>query len=242
MNPFASIARFARSPMFRRGAPLAGAAAVGGVGDEFVEDVVGRHDDKVRDEAAREILGTLMDAEQQQQAMQQQQQQAYMQGADDVAAALAQGMQGADSYGGYPDMGSSEGMYSLAMAALPKTSMVAPKPKAAGPAGGVAPGPNSMTGSAPKPAGPGIHVKKASAVLGEVPMVLAEALGISKESMSPALIGGALGAGAGLAHGDSGSERLRNAIMGGAVGATGGHVVGNPATLARLKGLAGGGA
>ena len=237
MNPFASIARIARNPLFRKAAPLAGAAAIGGVGDEALEGVIEGHDNRVRDEAARELMGVMMDAQSQQDAMQQQAAQAYMQGADAAAAAMAQGMGGYEDYGS--QLGSSDGMYSLAMAALPKEALAMPKPTAVK-AGQTSPGPNSMAGTAPKPAGPGIHMAKSSSVLAQVPLVMAEALGMDKEALSPAVIGAAFGGGVGASQGD-GSERIRNALMGAVLGGTGGKVISHPATLGRLKGMVPGG-
>ena len=230
MNPFSSIARFVRGPMFGRAAPIAAGAGLGATVPDAIGAGVGAHNDRIRDETARDIIGGIMDAQQQEAVEQAQQEAIYMQGAED-AASMLMAPPSPEDYSDY--LGSGDGMYSLAAAMITPKAVEAKGPAAA--AGLPAPKP----AAAAKPsvvklgsAGPA----QASAVLADVPGVLADALGIHKASMSPAAIGAAIGGGVGISQG-RGSERVRNALLGAAIGAGGGHVAGNPTTRSRLAGM-----
>ena len=232
MNPFASIARFARSPMFGRGAALTGAAGLGATVPDAVGGAIDAHDEGIRDDTARDIIGGIMDAQEQEARAKAEQEQLYMQGASDAAEMMLGGGgydDGPDD-GGYGDyLGSGEGMYSLAMA------VSAP----AAPAGGgkaPATGFSSAVKSIPA-VKPSIMKLNAADVLADVPGVLAEALGLSKAAVSLAALGALAGGAAGAAGSDSLPEGIRNAAIGAALGGAGGHVAGSPTTRNSIKGM-----
>ncbi len=222
MNPFSAISRFVRGPGFRKAAPFAAAGAAGATVPDAVGDLKAGYDETIRDDAAREIIGGIMDAQQQEALASQQQEALYMKGMEDAAALMGGAAFGDD--GGYGDyLGSQEGMYSLAAAALPGAQ-----------APGFAPGKPAPAGKAK---GPLIPTIKLGSALHDVPGVLAEALGLDKQA-SATVIGAGVGAGLGaFADAKDLPSRLKNMALLAGGGALGGHVLSNPTTMNSLKGL-----
>jgi hypothetical protein len=216
--------------MFRRGVPIAGGAGLGATVPDAIGGAIDSHDEGIRDDTAREIIGGIMDAQEQESRARSEQESIYMQGATDAAEMMlgsGGAGYGAPDDGGYGDyLGSSEGMYSLAAAMTVKGPAVASGLKA----------PKAPT---VKPPAPPAMLPKFSAAdaLADVPGVLAEALGLDKQALGGSALGAIVGGTAGAVGADDLPSGIRRALLGAALGGAGGHIVGNPATRNTIAGM-----
>jgi len=92
-NPFSAIASLVRSPGFRKGAPLVGAAGAGAAGAEALEEKIDLEKDRLRAQGAMAAVDAMQEAEHQMQSSEALMQQAYQAGAEDMMGYGGGGME-----------------------------------------------------------------------------------------------------------------------------------------------------